>query len=216
MRSCLALLRKAYVEHLQPGMRIAQPVLNEAGGILLAKGAELSDRYIEALRGRGFFAVYIQDGIGDDVEVPDIVSDQVRYAAHKHVKELFAVVKSAVDRSKHDNKKSPMANVTLPEDQAAELYRDVEKIVHEVMDSDTLTGVASLKSHDGYTFEHSVEVTVVGVLLGKRLHLSLHDLHELALGCLCHDIGKTSVSADILNKPGHLTSREYATVKQRP
>ena len=34
-----------------------------------------------------------------------------------------------------------------------------------------LDGVASLKSHDNYTFEHSVDVAFYGVMLGRRLAL---------------------------------------------
>jgi len=98
----------------------------------------------------------------------------------------------------------------------AQLYRDVEMIIDEVANAETLSGVVSLKSHDSYTYEHSIEVTVAGVMLGQRLHLSSNDIRQLALGCLCHDIGKTIVPPEILAKPDRLTPEEFALVKQHP
>lgn len=53
-------------------------------------------------------------------------------------------------------------------------------------------------------------------MLGKRLYLPLQELHQLALGCLCHDIGKTAIPTEILSKPGRLTEDEFSVVMQHP
>ncbi len=210
-------MRKAYLDELRAGMVLARTIYNDRGDTLLSQGVKLSASYINALRSLGYYAVFIRDGIGDDIEPPEIISEQVRVATYKHVRDLFTVVQNVTPQPSKDGKQiAPAQLVDKAAPQLSKLYRDVEKIVDEVMTADTLSGVASLKTHDSYTFEHSLEVTVAGVLLGKRLYLSLNELHQLALGCLCHDIGKTTVPAEVLAKPGRLTEEEFALVKQHP
>lgn len=210
-------MRKAYLDELRAGMVLARTIYNDRGDTLLSQGVKLSASYINALRSLGYYAVFIRDGIGDDIEPPEIISEQVRVATYKHVRDLFTVVQNVTPQPSKDGKQTaPAQLVDKAAPQLPKLYRDVEKIVDEVMTADTLSGVASLKTHDSYTFEHSLEVTVAGVLLGKRLYLSLNELHQLALGCLCHDIGKTTVPAEVLAKPGRLTEEEFALVKQHP
>ncbi len=210
-------MRKTYIEQLREGMVLARAIYNDRGDVLLARGVKLSPHYINALRSLGFFAVFVRDGIGDDLEPPEVISEQVRVATYKHVRDLFAVVQNVTTQFAREAKQSALANLAdKAAPQMAQLYRDVEQIVDEVMTADTMSGVASLKTHDNYTFEHSVEVTVAGVMLGKRLYLPLMELHQLALGCLCHDVGKTMVPAEILGKPGRLTEEEFALVKQHP
>jgi putative nucleotidyltransferase with HDIG domain len=91
-----------------------------------------------------------------------------------------------------------------------------ESILDEVMDQDALAGMASLKAHDNYTFEHSVEVAVYGVMLGKRIGMQRTYLKDVALGCLLHDIGKQYIDERILNKPGKLDTAEFEQIMQHP
>jgi len=98
----------------------------------------------------------------------------------------------------------------------ARLYDDVEVLIREILESSTVAGLESLKTHNEYTFQHSVDVAVIGVLLGKRLGMPRARIRELALGCLLHDIGKTYLDIAILDKPDKLTDAEYAAVKEHP
>ena len=102
------------------------------------------------------------------------------------------------------------------EDQIAALYADVELLIAEILEGDTVAGLESLKTHSDYTFQHSVDVAVVGVLLGKRMGMGRSRLRELALGCLLHDIGKVYVDQVILDKPGRLTPEEFQAIQEHP
>jgi HD-GYP domain-containing protein (c-di-GMP phosphodiesterase class II) len=62
----------------------------------------------------------------------------------------------------------------------------------------TRASLASLKSHDNYTFEHSVDVTFYGRCLAAAWALDRAYLKDLALGCLLHDIGKMYIDERIL------------------
>jgi putative nucleotidyltransferase with HDIG domain len=96
------------------------------------------------------------------------------------------------------------------------LYRDVEQIMSEILESNTVSSLDSLRTHSDYTFEHSVEVAIIATLLGRHLGLPIAQIRELALGALLHDIGKVSIDRAILNKPGRLTPAEYDEIKEHP
>ncbi len=76
-----------------------------------------------------------------------------------------------------------------------------------------LTG---LKDYDEYTFYHSANVAILSLALGSAVTNDYRFLSSLGVGALLHDIGKMTVSLDILNKPGALTAEEWALVRQHP
>lgn len=67
-----------------------------------------------------------------------------------------------------------------------------------------------------YTYRHSVNVAVLSGLLGKWLGLERHLVRDLMLAGILHDIGKSQISLDILNKPGGLMSFEMKAMKRHP
>ncbi len=83
-------------------------------------------------------------------------------------------------------------------------------------DESTLLGLANIKSYDDYTFNHSVNVAIYAIALGQRLGLTRKHLNYLGMAGLFHDIGKTGISRDILNKPARLTPEEWAVVQEHP
>jgi len=80
--------------------------------------------------------------------------------------------------------------------------------------SDALVSLSRLKRFDEYTFFHSVNTSVLSVALGRRLGFSPRDLHLLGSGTLLHDIGKTKIPLEILNKPGRFEAHEFEIMKQ--
>lgn len=74
----------------------------------------------------------------------------------------------------------------------------------------------SLSGHDFYTYNHSLDVSIYGLGLGRALSFSDKDLEELGLGSMFHDIGKRNVSLDILCKKGPLDEQEWEQMKRHP
>lgn len=64
--------------------------------------------------------------------------------------------------------------------------------------------LAPLKTHDEYTFIHSVNVSLLVLAQGRTFGLQGPTLHSLGLASLCHDVGKLNVPLDVLNFPGKL------------
>ena len=70
------------------------------------------------------------------------------------------------------------------------------------------TSMARLKTHDDYTYMHSVAVCALMVSLARQLGMSEAEAREAGMAGLLHDMGKAVMPLEVLNKPGKLTSDE--------
>jgi HD-GYP domain-containing protein (c-di-GMP phosphodiesterase class II) len=93
--------------------------------------------------------------------------------------------------------------------------RTVQKLVdlsYEEGNGFSLAGMASIKAHDDYTFNHMVNVCVLAIAFGQRLGLKRHSLAQVGLCALYHDMGKLHIPLDVLNKHCGLTEEEWAVM----
>ena len=79
-----------------------------------------------------------------------------------------------------------------------------------------LIGLARLKTHDDYTYMHSVAVCALMVSLAKQLGMDAGQARSAGLAGLLHDMGKAFMPSEILNKPGKLTDEEFNVMKSHP
>jgi HD-GYP domain-containing protein (c-di-GMP phosphodiesterase class II) len=92
--------------------------------------------------------------------------------------------------------------------------RAVQGIVDAILtDAASLIGLTTLREFDEYTFVHSVNVSILSVALGRRLGLTKPQLLDLGLAALLHDIGKSRIPLDLLNKRGSLDDGERAILQ---
>jgi len=97
------------------------------------------------------------------------------------------------------------------------LKRLAQKAVHLIQEDEAfLLGMAVIKNYDEYTFNHSVNVFIYSLAIGKRLGFSKKTLTELGLTALLHDVGKSKIPKEVLNKPGSLSEEEWAVMKRHP
>jgi HD-GYP domain-containing protein (c-di-GMP phosphodiesterase class II) len=76
----------------------------------------------------------------------------------------------------------------------------------------SLAGMASIKAHDDYTFNHMVNVCVLAIAFGQRLGLERHSLAQLGLCALYHDMGKLHIPLEVLNKSKGFSEDEWAVM----
>jgi len=97
------------------------------------------------------------------------------------------------------------------------LKRLAQKAVHLVIEDESiLLGMTTIKNYDEYTFNHSVNVSIYSLAMGKRLGFSKKTLTELGITGLLHDIGKSKVPREVLNKPASLNEEEWGMMKKHP
>ncbi len=92
-------------------------------------------------------------------------------------------------------------------------YNLVDYIITEYNVADCLLKIAI---HEYHTYTHAVNVAAVGTLFAKKMGLEEDDLKHFCSGILLHDIGKTRISTDIINKKGKLTENEFNKIKDHP
>ncbi|MBX3607898.1 MAG: HD-GYP domain-containing protein [Piscinibacter sp.] len=76
--------------------------------------------------------------------------------------------------------------------------------------------LARLKTHDDYTYMHSMAVCALMVSLGRQLGLDESQSREVGLAGMLHDMGKAAMPLEVLNKPGKLTDAEFEIMKAHP
>ena len=97
------------------------------------------------------------------------------------------------------------------------LKRLAQKAIHLVIEDESiLMGMTMIKNYDEYTFNHSVNVSIYALAIGKRLGFSKKTLAELGITALLHDIGKSKIPREILNKPAALDDEEWELMKKHP
>jgi len=82
-----------------------------------------------------------------------------------------------------------------------------------IRNPDALACFIQLKNKDEYTALHSLRVCILALTFGRHLDFTPDQLNVLGIGALLHDLGKMKVPGEILNKPGHLTDREFEIMK---
>jgi len=87
---------------------------------------------------------------------------------------------------------------------------------HVLTDQVTSQALFSLFSKDYHTFSHCVQVAIHGMSLCRFLEWKTKDVEAFGLGALFHDIGKSAVDEQILNKTGKLTDEEFEIIKKHP
>jgi HD-GYP domain-containing protein (c-di-GMP phosphodiesterase class II) len=188
---------------------------------LLRAGAKLREEYRAALLRAGIHAVYVDDDLGAGIQVSPALSEQTRERATKALVRSFADVPALADRGG-----------TIPEKTVEELATVAELIAREIADADdAVLALSDLAAADQYTLQHSIDVTALGILIARN-HFKRHghpaslgkrrrdqidqQLTKLGVGLLLHDIGKLSIPAAILNKPGPLDFEEQALMRTHP
>ena len=210
--------RLVRTRQLQPGMKIDQAVVDKSGRNLVQRGSILDNYVIDSLLKMGVMMVYIQSGEETAGDIEKSISPQAR----KQIERLHTDDRSKVELS--DSVKTRVAegiHFIYSNTESKELADATNNIASNLMNAINSTDaiavdISALKTSDEYTFKHSVDVATMSMILAKQQGLSQKQIYEIGVAGLLHDIGKTKISLDILNKPARLTDEEFAVMKQHP
>lgn len=197
-------------------MKLDHPVVDRLGRNLVARGAELDQYMIDSLIQMGIMTVYIQSNEDDEPDKPLVVSAEAkRKIAQLRTEDPAKVSLSASVRKRvaegiqfiynsPDSKEATQATTSI----ATELLNAINSNDAIALD------ISALKTSDEYTFKHSVDVATIAMIVAKQQGFSDPEIHEIGVCGLLHDIGKTKVPLEILNKPGRLDDQEFTIMKQ--
>ncbi|MBI5463233.1 MAG: HD-GYP domain-containing protein [Gammaproteobacteria bacterium] len=183
---------------------------------------------IQKIASAGIRHVYIDVSQGRDVEeaptaqeVQAAVQSQVEQLAAKPSEESKTSVAEEVDRARALFREATSVIRNLMEDVRLGKQVEVESIdpmaermVQSVFrNHHALTGISRIKTKDEYTFMHCVSVAGLLITFARAQGFAEQDIHQVAIGGLLHDIGKTLTPDEVLNKPGKLTPEEFEIMK---
>ena len=184
-------MRSIELKDIKPGQKIARPIYDDSGRILLHKGTVLKDNYILRLQALDIPFIYIEDELIGPIDVPDILHDTVRIQSIKTVKDAIEKAKVSKDID----------------------FRSVSKVVTNILDDiasapTLLVSVMDMRSKNLHLFSHSVSVAALAIVTGMAIQLDQFKLKYLAMGALLHDVGKglsegedhTSLGFEVIRK----------------
>jgi putative nucleotidyltransferase with HDIG domain len=123
-------------------------------------------------------------------------------------RQVYQAAKHIVQQAMHDTRLGRALNMEA-------VNRVVSNMTESVLrNPDALTSLTRLKQFDEYTFYHSVNTSILAMSLGRHLKFDRTTLHQVGVGTLLHDIGKTRIPPEILNKPGRFEPHEMEIMKQ--
>jgi HD-GYP domain-containing protein (c-di-GMP phosphodiesterase class II) len=217
-------MRLVSIESVEPGALLARDVWGGSAGItpLLRAGTALRDTYLERLSRGGIAAVYIDDEVSAGIDIPDALRASTQLEAVRVLELAFSELPGAV----------AAASGSMRMEVALELRSVVKAILEDLENcGDAMLAFTDLATADAYTLQHSIDTTVLGLLLGRKLFQDYgwidfdgtrrydkvdERLIRLGLGLLLHDVGKVTVPAEVLNKNGPLDPSEWELIYAYP
>ncbi|SCG83836.1 putative protein aq_2027 [Proteiniborus sp. DW1] len=182
---------------IKEGMINARPIYTSRDFILLDEGVVIKKNYLDKLLELGINCIYVRDDLGDK----EIIHDTVR-------KELRMDSYSVINRI--------MNNICCFDESEVERIRGIITGIVDILleIEDVLVNLCEIRAIDNYTYGHSVNVSILSMITALNLGYDKEKLIDLGIGALLHDIGKTKLCLDILNKPSSLTKSEFEHIKK--
>ncbi|UHA72413.1 HD-GYP domain-containing protein [Paenibacillus sp. 481] len=198
-------MRWVPIQACQPGMRLAKKVYNEEGLVLLGEQVELNDVYIRRLSTMGVTSVYIEDERTEGIEPVSLISEATMRQANKTIRTEFKkLMDEGMSRKRPAYSTMSRAFLTV-----------LDAIIDDLSShNDAMVMLNDIQTTDHYLFRHSLNVCIYSTLLGINYGYDREQLKVLSLGALLHDIGKTKIDLQLLNKPSRLTDQEFNHVKR--
>ena len=192
--------RQIYVYEKALGEILSRDLYIHEKMLFMKKGTIINRYYLNKLQQQGIKKLWTY-------------SDEAEVALHRKV--LKTQVKKEYQKNTRGIK-NIMQSIAGGEKLDFEEVKEIAQVILEGMErySYVVDCMNELRSADEYTYNHSVNVSIYGMLLGKWIGLKNEDIINIVQAGLLHDIGKAKVPNEILNKNGKLTEKEFALMKE--
>jgi putative nucleotidyltransferase with HDIG domain len=203
------------VRLIRPGSSYMFDLFDEFGNCILEAHSQINEPQIKHLLSAGINSLFYNPASAREGETaveqtaPQIIEESMKIeltgqakSVFEHVREIYNLrPESAISRSIIDETRALVSR----------LLDMIDKNKDGVFSSFT-----GLKSHDDYTYEHSMNVAVLSAAVASKLDLKEEIKMAMGLGGLFHDLGKASISGEILNKIEKLREDEFDLIREHP
>jgi len=205
------------IKDASPGMVLADHVFSNEGTILIKKGTVLTDSKIQKIKLNNTETVLVKSKEKwESVKRERIAKVELNPYAAIPVEQRpeFKEFTKHYEVASVQTKKYIMAIGAGAEIKLDELFSLTDGIMNKLsMKSHVLTFLASIRSTDEHTFTHSNNVSLLCNLFSHWLKYNETDTLQLTTAGILHDVGKTKIPLEILNKKGRLTDDEFKIIK---
>lgn len=201
-------------------MKIDQSIIDKAGRKLIGRGTILDEYMINSMLKMGIAGVYIGEGEEDPVEEKKEEEPVISKQAQETIEKNMAADRSKVQLTESVKKRVEegiqyLYNNTESESFTSATNSIAQDLMKAIMENDAIAvDIDALKVSDEYTFKHSVDVATMAMIIARKHGLSDKEVYEIGIAGLLHDVGKSKIPNEVLNKPGKLTDEEFALMKQ--
>lgn len=208
-------MRLVPIECVKEGSYLAKTIYDDEGRVLLREGVKLNEALIRRIKFIKIYSIYIHDEYSDNI-IEDIIKPELRQKAVKTIKDTFV---SFEKYNLYTSKNKINAKDTDFIKEKQKYFQSIGNIADTILDEllsqkNVLINIVDIKSMDSYTYQHSVNVAILSLVLGLQLQLSKFELYSLCLGALVHDIGKVFIPAEVIKKVDKLSYKEYLVVME--
>lgn len=227
-------MKEYQTKDLLPGMVTAIPVRTKRGQLIINPNVELTRTLISRLEFYGIASVQITENkqVATPMETP---KDPAYFPAKSPVSAPSPVSDASYSQKL---KSSPefqrfQVDFTLRSQDLKNCFdaylSDGGTVNKEELLSKTISLVSpkqttldvfdmlhNMRQVNDSTYAHSLNVAIISRIIGKWLHFSNEELDTLTLAGLLHDIGKTKIPDEVLNKDGKLTDEEFQMIRNHP
>lgn len=204
------------VEDLHPGMKTARPVYTSRGQLIIEEGIVLTTPLISRLFFYGIESATVEEEKKAAEEHPFVPPKSYS----QQLKRRPEFMEFQIDYTKYlGSIKDSFSSICNAD---GEVQIDTESLLtgtSELLEkASTTLGLLDLlhnmRQIDDSIYAHCMNVALISRTIGEWLHFSKEDLELVTLCGMLHDIGKTALPEELLNKPGKYTDEEYARVQQ--
>lgn len=188
---------KISINNLTTEMVLEQDVYTRSGNLLVSEGTQLTNTLINKLKEFNIKHVRIKDIIPDNIEYRDF---------QKNYEESVDRIRDTFNIARYDQ----TVNIS-------EFENIIDTLIYRTKSGGgVLSFMKLIGKKDEYTLQHSINVSISAMLMGKWLNYSEEDIKSLGISAILHDIGKIFIPDDILNKTSKLTEEEFRIMKNHP
>lgn len=94
-----------------------------------------------------------------------------------------------------------------------EVEQGLDPVMNAVKEGGLTGWLEVVRAHDDVTFQHCLLVAGLTAGFARSLGLSSKDSHLMVRAALVHDVGKSRIPPEILNKPGRLDPDEFRVMR---
>ncbi|MCG9584509.1 HD-GYP domain-containing protein [Vibrio tubiashii] len=229
---------KITVDRLQPGLHIRLPVKWNEHPFLFNSFKIKDEDQIRMIRHLGIKHVFINTSQSDTQPLPvaeeqasegveQVLHEEIDLEAQKlwkekqdRIEKLSAYRRRVINCEKEFERSLSRMRAVMnkirnrPEQAVDEASQLVNDIVDKLLSDDNVTlHLMNGKSEFEDIYFHSLNVSVVAMMIAKAKQLSADQIKEVAFASLFHDMGKVKVPTAILRKPTPLTEPEKNYLK---